>query len=182
MEFTVEGKRFSMKELPLIGEHNFRNYISAILAARLDGVEIEDSIKSLETFEGVTRRMDFVKESCGIKIYDDFAHHPTAIKLSTDAIRKRYPDKRILGLIELGSNTMASGYHEESLLKSFSSLDQAILLDHKKVYKYKNAHGSIDTFLLELKESIYDYDIILIMTNKDSQKFIQPILSYLEEK
>ena len=182
MEFTVEGKRFSIKDLPLIGEHNFRNYISAILAARLDGVEIENSIKSLETFEGVIRRMDFVKESCGIKIYDDFAHHPTAIKLSTDAIRKRYPNKRILGLIELGSNTMASGYHEESLLKSFSSLDQALLLDHKKVYKYKNAHGSIDTFLSELKESIYDYDIILVMTNKDSQKFIQPILSYLEEK
>ena len=182
MEFTIGGKKFSIKKLPLIGEHNFRNYISAILAASLDGIEIEDSIKSLETFKGVTRRMEFVTESSGIKIYDDCAHHPTAIKLSTDAIRKRYLDKRILGLIELGSNTMASGYHKENLLKSFSSLDQTLLLDHKKVYKYKNAHGSIDTFLSELKESIYDYDIILIMTNKDSQKFIQPILRYLEEK
>ena len=72
-------------------------------------------------------------ESCGIKIYDDFAHHPTAIKLSTDAIRKRYPDKRILGLIELGSNTMSDGIHGDSLVKAASDLDSVIWIDEKGV-------------------------------------------------
>ena len=181
MEFTVDKHKFSLKELPLIGEHNFKNYVSAILAARFDGVSIDDSIKSLKTFKGVLRRLELVAETTKIKVYDDFAHHPTAIDFSTRAIRRKYPDKKILGIVELGSNTMSSGHHKEHLINSFSSLDETILLDHKKVYKYDQTHHKIETLLLNLKETISDYDIILVMTNKDSQKFIKPILEYIEK-
>lgn len=181
MEFTVDKQKFSLKELPLIGEHNFKNYVSAILAARFDGVSIDDSIKSLKTFKGVLRRLELVAETTKIKVYDDFAHHPTAIDFSTRAIRRKYPDKKILGIVELGSNTMSSGHHKEYLINSFSSLDETILLDHKKVYKYDQTHHEIETLLLNLKERISDYDIILVMTNKDSQKFIKPILEYIEK-
>jgi len=181
MEFTVDKQKFSLKELPLIGEHNFKNYVSAILAARFDGVSIDDSIKSLKTFRGVLRRLELVAETTKIKVYDDFAHHPTAIDFSTRAIRRKYPDKKILGIVELGSNTMSSGHHKEYLINSFSSLDETILLDHKKVYKYDQTHHEIETLLLNLKERISDYDIILVMTNKDSQKFIKPILEYIEK-
>jgi UDP-N-acetylmuramate: L-alanyl-gamma-D-glutamyl-meso-diaminopimelate ligase len=181
MEFTVDKQKFSLKELPLIGEHNFKNYVSAILAARFDGVSIDDSIKSLKTFKGVLRRLELVAETTKIKVYDDFAHHPTAINFSTRAIRRKYPDKKILGIVELGSNTMSSGHHKEYLINSFSSLDETILLDHKKVYKYDQTHHEIETLLLNLKERISDYDIILVMTNKDSQKFIKPILEYIEK-
>ena len=181
MEFTVDKQKFSLKELPLIGEHNFKNYVSAILAARFDGVSIDDSIKSLKTFKGVLRRLELVAETTKIKVYDDFAHHPTAIDFSTRAIRRKYPDKKILGIVELGSNTMSSGHHKEYLINSFSSLDETILLDHKKVYKYDLTHHEIETLLLNLKERISDYDIILVMTNKDSQKFIKPILEYIEK-
>ena len=181
MEFTVDENKFSLQGLPLIGEHNFKNYISAILAARLDGIAIDDSIKSLKTFKGVMRRLELVAELKNIKIYDDFAHHPNAIKLSTKAIRRRYSDKKILGIVELGSNTMSSGYHKENLINSFQGLDETLLLDHKTVYDYKNAHKTHESLLLRLKKVILDYDIILIMTNKDSQKFIKPILSYIEE-
>ena len=181
MEFTVDKQKFSLKELPLIGEHNFKNYVSAILAARFDGVSIDDSIKSLKTFKGVLRRLELVAETTKIKVYDDFAHHPTAIDFSTRAIRRKYPDKKILGIVELGSNTMSSGHHKEYLINSFSSLDKTILLDHKKVYKYDQTHHEIETLLLNLKETISDYDIILVMTNKDSQKFIKPILEYIEK-
>ena len=182
MELIVDREVFSIKDLPLIGEHNFRNYICAILAARLDGVTINDSINSLKTFKGVLRRMDLVGEFSGVSIYDDFAHHPTAIKLSTSAIRENFPNKKILGLVELGSNTMSSGHHKGDLLESYQLLDKTILLDHKKVYELENTFYSTEEILKELKEIIFEYDIILIMTNKDSQKFIQPIINYLEEK
>ena len=181
MELEVDKKKFSLKELPLIGKHNFKNYISAILAAKLDGVLINDSIESLKTFKGVRRRMELVVDASGIKVYDDFAHHPTAIRLSCEAIREKYLDKKILGIIELGSNTMSSGFHK-NFIDSFELLDQTFLLDHKQIYQYTNSFNSIKSLASKLKETIFDYDIILVMTNKDSQKFIQPIMSYIENK
>ena len=181
MELEVDKKKFSLKDLPLIGKHNFKNYISAILAAKLDGVLINDSIESLKTFKGVRRRMELVVDASGIKVYDDFAHHPTAIRLSCEAIREKYLDKKILGIIELGSNTMSSGFHK-NFIDSFELLDQTFLLDHKQIYQYTNSFNSIESLASKLKETIFDYDIILVMTNKDSQKFIQPIMSYIENK
>ena len=182
MEFKIDNKVYSLSDLPLIGEHNFKNYICAILAAKLDGIDINDSIKSLKNFEGVKRRMDFVKEISNIRIYDDFAHHPTAISLSSKAIRKKYLNKKIIGIVELGSNTMSSGYHKENLIDSFESFDEVFLLDQKNIYKHPNAYQSSEDLFRNLKEIIFEYDIILIMTNKNSQKFIQPIIKYLEKK
>ena len=182
MEFKIDNKVYSLSDLPLIGEHNFKNYICAILAAKLDGIDINDSIKSLKNFQGVKRRMDFVKEISNIRIYDDFAHHPTAISLSSKAIRKKYLNKKIIGIVELGSNTMSSGYHKENLIDSFESFDEVFLLDQKNIYKHPNAYQSSEDLFKNLKEIIFEYDIILIMTNKNSQKFIQPIIKYLEKK
>jgi len=182
MEFKIDNKVYSLSDLPLIGEHNFKNYICAILAAKLDGIDINDSIKSLKNFEGVKRRMDFVKEISNIRIYDDFAHHPTAISLSSKAIRKKYPNKKIMGIVELGSNTMSSGYHKENLIDSFESFDEVFLLDQKNIYKHPNAYQSCEDLFRNLKEIIFEYDIILIMTNKNSQKFIEPIIKHLEKK
>jgi len=182
MELVLDDEVFSLRDLPLVGEHNFKNYICAILAAKLENISIKDSINSLMSFKGVKRRMEFVAEISNIKIYDDFSHHPTAIKFSTEAIRKTYPNKKILGLVELASNTMSSGYHKETLINSFGSIDDVIMLDHKGVYNYENGYNKIDSLIKDLHEKIYDYDIILIMTNKDSQKFIIPIINYLENK
>ena len=180
-ELVYEGNTYSLKELPLIGEHNFKNYVCAILAAQIDGIEIQDSIDSLHSFHGVKRRMDKVDEINETKIFDDFAHHPTAIDLSTKAIRNQNQNCKILGIIELGSNTMSSGYHKESLLKSFDSIDNALILDLKESYEGSNIFNSMNDLLGELKNVAQDYDIILIMTNKDSQKFIQPLKNYLEK-
>ena len=181
-QLKMEQKKFSLKDLPLIGEHNFRNYLSAILAAKIEGISIEASLSSLKNFKGVKRRMDLVTESSNICIYDDFAHHPTAIKLSCDAIRKKYSTKKILGIIELGSNTMSSGYHKDNLINAFQELDETLLLDSKKKYSYKNVYDSDLDLISYAKEIIFEYDIILIMTNKDSQKFIQPLVNHLEKK
>ena len=181
-ELLVNNETHSLRDLPLIGTHNLKNYVCAILAAQIDGVKVSDSIDSLKSFLGVKRRMEKISETNAVKIYDDFAHHPTAIRLSSNALRNKYPDRKIIGIIELGSNTMSSGYHEENLLDSFESINQALILDPKRNYQGDNIFQSIDILIEELIKKIKDYDIILIMTNKDSQKFIQPILKSLEEK
>ena len=181
-ELLLNNETYSLRDLPLIGTHNLKNYVCAILAAQIDGVKLSDSIDSLKSFLGVKRRMEKISETNAVKIYDDFAHHPTAIRLSSNAIRNKYPDRKIIGIIELGSNTMSSGYHEENLLDSFESINQALILDPKGKYQGDNIFQSIDNLIDELIKKIKDYDIILIMTNKDSQKFIQPILKSLEEK
>ena len=156
-----EESIYSLNELPLIGEHNFKNYISAILAARTDGIQIQDSIKSLASFDGVKRRLEYKGSFDGIEIYDDFAHHPTAIEFSSNALVTKNPSKKILGLIELGSNTMSGGSHGLSLVESAKSLTHVIWLDHNNV--------------------LSDYDIVILMTNKDSQRILKPIADHFEK-
>ena len=181
---TIENK-FSLKNLPLIGEHNFKNYICAILAAKTGGVKIEDSIDSLLKFQGVKRRLEFKGIHSGIKIYDDFAHHPSAIEASSQAIRKEFLSKKILGVIELASNTMSDGTHGDALIKSSNFFDEVIWLDHKGVIdKANEVHtvNNLDECIQKTISIIKDYDIVVIMTNKDSQKLTKPLIEYLNEK
>ena len=178
----VDGNKYSLKNLPLSGEHNFKNYVCAILAARKGGISIEKSIDSLKKFKGVKRRMDLVADFSNVKVYDDFAHHPTAIKMSTESIREKHPNKKILGIVELGSNTMSSGYHNDNLIESFKALDETLLLDRNAAYNYSNGFNSEKEIIECIKTKLIKYDIILIMTNKDSQKFIKPIIENLENK
>ena len=179
-KLVVDNETHTLQDLPLIGEHNFRNYVAAILAAQIEGISINKSIESLKSFLGVKRRMEKVIEHNGIRVYDDFAHHPTAIKLSTKAVRDENPNKKILGIVELGSNTMSSGYHKDNLFNSLNYVDRAIILDRQKVYQADDIFNSTEDLLFELRKIAKDYDIILIMTNKDSQKFITPLKDHFE--
>ncbi len=179
-KLVVDNETYILQDLPLIGEHNFRNYVAAILAAQIEGISINKSIESLKSFLGVKRRMEKVIEHNGIRVYDDFAHHPTAIKLSTKAVRDENPNKKILGIVELGSNTMSSGYHKDNLFNSLNYVDRTIILDRQKVYQADDIFNSTEDLLFELRKIAKDYDIILIMTNKDSQKFITPLKDHFE--
>ena len=179
-KLVVDNETYILQDLPLIGEHNFRNYVAAILAAQIEGISINKSIESLKSFLGVKRRMEKVIEHNGTRVYDDFAHHPTAIKLSTKAVRDENPNKKILGIVELGSNTMSSGYHKDNLFNSLNHADRTIILDRQKVYQADDIFNSTEDLLFELRKIAKDYDIILIMTNKDSQKFITPLKDHFE--
>ena len=183
-EIQIADDIFSLENMPLIGEHNFKNYICAILAAKTGGVAIEDSVSSLLKFQGVKRRLEFKGTYSGIKIYDDFAHHPTAIEASSSAIRKEFPSDKILGVIELASNTMSGGTHGNSLIESSSFFDEVIWLDHKGVIEETNNNISndLDKCIQKIKNTIKDYDIVVCMTNKDSQKITKPIIDYLNNE
>lgn len=181
-EFSISNEIFSLESLPLIGEHNFKNYICAILAAKTGGINVKDSIESLRKFSGVKRRLEFKGEHNGIKIYDDFAHHPTAIKYTSDAVRKNFQSKKILGIVELGSNTMSAGYHGDSINESVKAFDDVVWLDQKKVIDDANSYDTLDKCLNGIKTIIRDYDVVILMTNKDSQSISQPIINFLNEK
>ena len=184
-ELEYRGIAHSLAGLPLIGLHNFKNYIAAILAAKTDDIAINDSIESLTSFNGVKRRLEYKGKFSNIHLYDDFAHHPTAIKFSSQAIRTKYPAKKILGLIELGSNTMSGGSHGIELLDTVACLDKTVWLDHKNVLSDGNditSSDNIEDFINQTKSILSEYDVILLMTNKDSHKILKPLINHLEKK
>ena len=178
-EINIDNAKFSLESLPLIGEHNFKNYVSAIMAAKTSGVSINDSIEALKSFNRVRRRLEYKGEHSGVKIYDDFAHHPTAIKHTSEAIRNEFKEKKILGIIELGSNTMSSGFHGNAIFNSVKAFDKVIWLDHNKIIKNENSFDNHDKCIDKIKSIIKDYDAALLMTNKDSSKFYEPIIDFL---
>lgn len=116
----------------LSGEHNMANALAAIVAARHVGVEPKTAAAALAEFQSVKRRMELVGEVNGIRLYDDFAHHPTAIKLTLAGARaKGIVEKRqgrLLAVLEPRSNTMKMGEHKEALAASVADADSTFWL------------------------------------------------------
>ena len=97
-------------EWALMGEHNQLNALAAIAAAEHVGVAPEQACAALASFQNVRRRMELRGEAGGVKVYDDFAHHPTAIRTTVDGLRRRIaPGDRVLAIFEPRSNTMKLG-------------------------------------------------------------------------
>jgi UDP-N-acetylmuramate: L-alanyl-gamma-D-glutamyl-meso-diaminopimelate ligase len=114
-------------EWGLIGAHNMENALAAIAAARHAGVTVEAAIDALRSFAGVARRMQLRGEASGVRVYDDFAHHPTAIATTVDGLRRRVGSARIVAVLEPRSNTMRMGVHRESLAGSLAGADEVWL-------------------------------------------------------
>lgn len=126
--FTVyfEGEKMASVEWSLIGLHNIANAIAAIVAARHVGVTPAVSALALAEFLGVKRRMECLFDEGGIKVYDDFAHHPTAIKTTIDGLRAKVGSEKIIVVIEPRSNTMRMGLHESSLADACANADAVL--------------------------------------------------------
>jgi UDP-N-acetylmuramate: L-alanyl-gamma-D-glutamyl-meso-diaminopimelate ligase len=107
------------------GEHNRMNALAAIAAARHAGVEPRSAIEALAGFAGVRRRLERRGEARGVTVYDDFAHHPTAIRTTVDGLRTRVGAARILAVLEPRSNTMRLGVMTDHLVESLAGADRA---------------------------------------------------------
>ena len=99
----------------LLGGHNAENALAAVGAARHVGIPVTQAIAALAEFKGVKRRMELRGEVRGIAVYDDFAHHPTAIASTIDGLRRKVGDKRIVAVLEPRSATMRMGVHRDTL-------------------------------------------------------------------
>lgn len=130
-EFMVVHNRQPVGSIrwSMTGLHNVRNALVAIAAAKHVGVTPDHAISALCRFAGVKRRMELLADINGIRVYDDFAHHPTAIASTLHGLRKRVGNERIVALIEPRSNTMKMGIHQQTLLASADLADQVLWAD-----------------------------------------------------
>ena len=122
-DVILDGQRVGTVNWGQLGEHSMHNALAAIAAARHAGVPVAEAIAALTEFRGVKRRMEVRGEVNGITLYDDFAHHPTAIATTLQGLRRRVGDARILLVMEPRSNTMRMGVHRDSLANSMRGAD-----------------------------------------------------------
>jgi UDP-N-acetylmuramate: L-alanyl-gamma-D-glutamyl-meso-diaminopimelate ligase len=114
---------------PLLGTHNAMNALAAIAAAEHVGVEPASAAQALCAFRGVKRRMEVRGVVGGITVYDDFAHHPTAIETTLRGLRASAPNARIVAVVEPRSNTMKLGVHRDQLAPALAPADRTWFLN-----------------------------------------------------
>ena len=132
-KFDVIDKRpgdFSQKqefELNLAGKYNVLNAMGVITLARHNGISDRDLQEAFDSFKCVRRRQELRGEVNGIAVYDDFAHHPTAVRETVGAIRQKHPDRRLIAVFEPRSNTSVRRVNQDALIDSLLDADEVIL-------------------------------------------------------
>ena len=111
----------------LMGRHNVDNALAALLAARHAGVPLAAGLAALAEFQGVRRRLERRGTVGGVHVYDDFAHHPTAVESTIDGLRRGVGDGRIVAVLEMRSNTMKLGVHRDTLAPALAGADEVVL-------------------------------------------------------
>lgn len=128
-EFDVicEGENVGRVRWDLIGRHNLSNALAALAAARHAGVPPQVAIDALSRFRNVKRRMELYGEVNGVRVYDDFAHHPTAIRMTLEGLRRQVGKAGIIAVLEPRSNTMKRGVHADQLAAALLQADRVLL-------------------------------------------------------
>ncbi len=130
--FTLQGERYSLR---MTGEFNVRNAAMAAAAALFAGLSPEEVRVGLESFEGVARRQELRGEAGGVKVIDDFAHHPTAIKHAVGSLRQRFNGSRLWILFEPRSNTTRRAVFQAELAEALALADQAVVAEIPDLHK-----------------------------------------------
>lgn len=124
---AYRGREVTRIRMPLVGRHNVLDALAAIGLAYGRGVECEAIERALATFQGVRRRLEIKGEVGGILVVEDFAHHPTAIRLTLEAARTRWPGRRIWAAVEPRSNTMRRKVFEDILPDALAGADAVVI-------------------------------------------------------
>ena len=175
------------------GGYNRLNALAAIIAARHAGVSVEQSCAALQEFKGIKRRLEVRGVIAGITVYDDFAHHPTAIAETLSAMNEVREDGRVFAVFEPRSNTMRMGVHKQTLAGSFSAADE-VLLYQPAGMKWQlqeltsesavpiSVFADSDDIIRTLCEQSCPGDHILIMSNGGFEGIHQRLLDALKQK
>ncbi len=161
---------------PLLGRHNVMNAIAALAAAHAVGVDLAAVLPALSAFGGIKRRLEVVGTHAGITIYDDFAHHPTAIETTLAGLRARVGGARIVVAMEPRSNSMRLGAHANALAPSLAGADLVVFLqrpglawDAGKVIAALRHEGhavpDVDTLVATLRARVRAGDHVVFMSN-----------------
>lgn len=128
-EFDVhyKGKRFGHFSAPLFGRHMVQNCLGVIAASTVLGISKSEIRESLLSFKNVRRRMQFVGETNHIKVFDDFAHHPTEVKATIKGLKSRFPGRRLWAIYEPRTATSRRNIYEQEYIQSLEIADLVIL-------------------------------------------------------
>jgi UDP-N-acetylmuramate: L-alanyl-gamma-D-glutamyl-meso-diaminopimelate ligase len=177
----------------LIGDHNVSNAIMAIAAAHHAGVPTIDAIDALARFKNVKKRMEVKGQVADITVYDDFAHHPTAIQTTLAGLRNKVGDAKIIAILEPRSNTMKMGVHKETLANSWQQADEVFLFEPENVdwsMQELVIHSNAPVYLfkdtVDIVEAVVEQaqpgDQILVMSNGGFNNIHQSLLTALTKK
>ncbi len=170
--------RESVIDWEMTGLHNVNNGVAAVAAAHHVGVDVATACAALSEFRGVKRRLEHLGEVGGVHVYDDFAHHPTAIATTLDGMRARMAGEsgQLIAVIEPRSNTMKLGVHQEQLSASCQAADQVIWFkpeDSGIDFDVLLASGAASSYAFSTVDDIIEYlartagagDHVVIMSN-----------------
>ncbi len=160
----------------LFGMHNVHNALAAVAAARHAGVIAHEAVAALNEFRSVKRRMEVRGVVNGVTVYDDFAHHPTAINLTLDGLRNRVGGAKIITILEPRSNTMRRGVHASTLAPSLEAADEVMFYapadlgwDLREVLESLGDHGKLFDDIAEIVKYVAGEarpgDHVLVMSN-----------------
>ncbi len=195
--FTLGGIAYSVE---MTGEFNVRNAAMAVAAATFAGLSADEIRAGLESFEGVARRQELRGEVRGIKVIDDFAHHPTAIRLAVQSLRQRHPTSRLWVLFEPRSNTTRRAVFQTELAEALATADFSIVAAIPDLHKIPEndrlnpdqlsadiarlgGHGwylpDLETIIATVKEHAESGDVIAVFTNGGFGGIHQKLLTAL---
>ncbi|CAK2942088.1 UDP-N-acetylmuramate--L-alanyl-gamma-D-glutamyl-meso-2,6-diaminoheptanedioate ligase [Vibrio crassostreae] len=192
-EVYFQGECVGTVDWDLVGDHNVNNALMAIAAARHVGVTPDLACESLAKFINTKRRLEFKGEVAGVSVYDDFAHHPTAIELTLGGLRNKVDTKKIIAVLEPRSATMKRGVHKETLADSLKQADSTYLFQPDNIdwsvqdvadACHQPAHVSddMDAFVAKIASEAQAGDQILVMSNGGFGGIHQKLLDALALK
>ncbi len=209
---TTEGQDFTLivhgvergsMHLPLHGEHNLQNALGVALLALSEGCSTQQVAEGFATFEGMKRRQEVRGEPGGVRVLDDFAHHPTAVDATIRAVEAAHPDRRLVAVFEPRSNSSRRKIFEGPYGRAFDAADcvflkappvrhnddVATLLDPNAVVAAirergvpAHAHAEVDTLLPALVEALEPGDIALLMSNGSFNGLHEKLLEALADR
>jgi UDP-N-acetylmuramate: L-alanyl-gamma-D-glutamyl-meso-diaminopimelate ligase len=203
--YSPDGSRFQLGddvyEVPLVGEFNVRNAAMAAAAARFYGVPKAKIDNALKSFAGIARRQEVRGEARGVKVIDDFGHHPTAIGQTLQALRQRYHGQRVWAIFEPRSNTTRRAIFQKELPAALKQADGVFIAqvarleqipeaerlhpeemvkeiseDGRPAFYEKNADAIVDRILPLLKEK----DVVVVFSNGGFDNIHEKLLQKLE--
>ena len=189
-------------EVPLLGAYNVRNALAAIAVGAAVGLNTDTLAEGLRKFRGVRRRLQHRGTAAGIAVYDDFAHHPTAIEETLTAVRSAYPDRRIWAIFEPRSATSCRRVFQSDFVRALGRADRVVLpavfrstlpdserLSAEQIVEELGRGGvdaryiaAVDDIVRAVARDAHDGDLVIVMSNGGFEDIHQKLLSALEAR
>ena len=203
MEFTVfrEGARWGDFHLPLLGVHNVLNALAALAALSELGAQPQALKSALPDFQGVKRRQEVVQETSGVLVMQDFAHHPTAVAATLQAVRRGYPGRPLVAVFEPRTNTSRRKVFQEPYAHAFKDADLILVREPPDLWKVPPEeqfssrqlvtdlsnqgqralyYPDTDQLLAGLLKNLKGGDLVLVMSNGDFDHLVPRLCEFLK--